>query len=70
MSYGWCVIVETDNFGGDYPDEKIVNLPAMPKDAAERIAEAINRQLCNHPSARRFWVVKPCGYKPQPGFEP
>lgn len=63
-------IVETDNFGGDYPDESFVNLPPMPKESAERIARAINDELCNHDYARRFWKVVEDGYKLQPGFEP
>jgi hypothetical protein len=35
-------IIETDNFGGDYPDEKFVNLPAATKEEAERLADLIN----------------------------
>lgn len=64
-------IVETDNFGGDYPDEKFLNLPAMHKQFAERIAAEINQAFCGvistHP---RYWKVVPTDYQLQPGFEP
>ena len=63
-------IVETDNFGGDYPDEREVNLPWMTKEQAERIAATINDVHCSYPGARRYWKVVPFEYKLQPGFEP
>lgn len=62
-------IVETDNFGGDYPDEKFVNLPRMDEDRAKAITEAINKAVSG-PDARRYWKVVPDDYKLQPGFEP
>lgn len=62
-------IVETDNFGGDYPDEKFVNLPLMSQEQAEFVADAINR-VCSGSQARRHWLVKPADYQLQPGFEP
>ncbi len=62
-------IVETDNFGGDYPDEKFVNLPGLRKSEADSIAKAINDTLCND-CYDRYWMVKENGYKLQPGFEP
>lgn len=63
-------IVETDNFGGDYPEEKAVSLPRMTREEADKIAETINNVLCSHPGDRRFWKVVPESYKLQPGFEP
>ena len=62
-------IVETDNFGGDYPDEKQLNLPPMNPSQASEIADAINRAISGE-GARRYWVVKPMDYVLQPGFEP
>lgn len=59
-------IVETDNYGGDYPDEKFVNLPIMDEDTANYIAEVINNQLAND----RYWIVVNDDYELQPGFEP
>lgn len=61
-------IVETDNFNGDYPDEKFVNLPPMSKDHAQAVAKAINAGFGHsHP---RFWKVVDNDYQLQPGFEP
>lgn len=62
-------IVETDNFGGDYPDEKFVSLPPMTKEKAEAIAGAINQHLSgNH--CDRYWKVVDSDYTLSPGFEP
>lgn len=63
-------IVQTDNFGGDYPDEKFVTgLPYLhTKEQAERIADAINSTISSNHS--RYWIVVEDDYKLQPGFEP
>ena len=61
-------IVETDNFGGDYPDEKFLNLFYMGKEAAQKVADAINEAA--RPNASRFWKVVLNDYQLQPGFEP
>lgn len=66
----WYRIIETDNFGGDYPDEKFVTLPLLTEAHAHTIANAINNCLCDHPCASRFWQVVKDGYQLQPGFEP
>lgn len=63
-------IVETDNFRGDYPDEKFVGLPLLSEVEAEFIAKAINEALCNHDGSDRYWKVVEDGYGLQPGFEP
>ena len=62
-------IIETDNFGGDYPDEKFLNIPSTNKENAEAIAEAINN-ICSGPSSSRYWRVVERGYELSPGFEP
>ena len=63
-------IVETDNYGGDYPDEKFVNLPFMSLEKAKELAAVINR-LCNPDGlGNRYWKVAPEDYELQPGFEP
>ena len=68
MSWFW--IVETDNFGGDYPNEKFVNLPCFgSKEAAEGVAKAIN-DACSGESCPRYWKVVEDGYKLGLGFEP
>jgi len=63
-------IIETDNHGGDYPDEKFVTLPWLSQESAERIAEAINKELCWQNACRRYWKVVPDDYKPEAGFQP
>jgi hypothetical protein len=61
-------IIETDNFGGDYPDEKFLNLPPLREEHARKIADAINGAFpeCH----RRYWRVVADDYKLLPGFEP
>jgi hypothetical protein len=62
-------IVETDNFNGDYPDEKFLNIPTIQDvEQAQAIADAINHAL--PPTFSRCWKVVQDDYKLQPGFEP
>jgi len=61
-------IIETDNFGGDYPDEKFLNLPLLREEDACKVADAINGAF--PPCYRRYWRVVPDDYKLQPGFTP
>ena len=61
-------IVETDNFGGDYPDEKFLNLPRMKKEHAEKVAKAINESFGE--MSRRYWKVVENDYVLRPGFTP
>lgn len=61
-------IVETDNFGGDYPNEKFLNLPPLTREHAKEICKAINDGFPLNES--RYWKVVPDDYKLQPGFEP
>jgi len=63
-------IVETDNFGGDYPDEKFLNLPFMTLPEAEKVAAVINEIYCVHDESPRFWKVVENDYKLALGFEP
>lgn len=64
-------IVETDNFGRDYPDESFVNLPTMRKEQAEQLADLIN-EICSGETGyhQRYWKVVDDSYELQPGFEP
>jgi hypothetical protein len=62
-------IIETDNFGRDYPDEKFLNLPPMQELVAEEIATVINKHLGGD-TAPRFWRVVPNDYTLVGGFEP
>ena len=63
-------IVETDNYGGDYPDESFVeNLPVLyEREQAQTIANAINSVV--PVSHSRYWKVVEMPYTLQPGFEP
>lgn len=65
-------IVETDNHGSDYPNEKFVTpLPVLSKEVCEMICWIIN-QATNHRDldADRFSKVVDENYTLQPGFEP
>lgn len=60
-------IVETDNYGGDYPDEKFLLFP-MDEEHAKTIADAINEAV--GPNHKRYWKVVENDYTLLPGFEP
>lgn len=60
-------IVDTDNFGGDYPNEKFVGGPFESKNEAQQKADELNVGG-NH--AQRYYMVVEEPYKLQPGFEP
>ena len=62
-------IIETDNYGGDYPNESFLRLPPTTRENAQRIADAINAAFCPE-HGRRYWRVVPEDYVLQPGFEP
>lgn len=61
-------IIETDNYGGDYPNESFVNLPPMTREHAKAVAAAINAGFPVMTS--RYWRVVEDNYELQPGFEP
>lgn len=63
-------IVETDNHGGDYPDEKFCLGIIPTEERAQRLADAINAEFCGNDYAPRFWKVVDGEYKLAPGFEP
>ncbi len=60
-------IVDTDNFGRDYPDESFLLWP-LPGKQAQQIADALNEAA--GPYASRFYKVVENDYTLQPGFEP
>jgi hypothetical protein len=63
-------VVNTDNFGGDYPDEKFVeNLPVLTHAQASLVAAAINSAQGDLLAPRYFKAVAD-DYKLKPGFEP
>lgn len=62
-------LIHTDNYGGDYPDERFVTeLPALSQKGMQEVADAINGNLGT--LAPRYYVVVPDDYVLRPGFEP
>lgn len=61
-------VVETDNFGGDYPNESFHGPCCRTKTAATGIAEACNSASNEH--SIRYYKVVELPYALQPGFEP
>lgn len=61
-------IVNTDNFGGDYPNETFLGLPNLPKDDCDAICEILNRNAGE--DCPRYWKTVEENYILQPGFEP
>lgn len=61
-------IIETDNFGGDYPDETFVLLPLMERSHAHAVAQAINAGFSEQ--YPRYWREVTEDYVLQGGFEP
>ncbi len=60
-------IVDTDNFGGDYPDEHF-HLFSMSEEAASEICAILNEET--GPESTRYYKVVENNYKLQPGFTP
>lgn len=62
-------IVNTDNYGSDYPDEKFIEgLPPISETALKEICKILNRECGQYSS--RYYKVEPDDYELQPGFEP
>jgi len=61
-------IVETSNYGRDYPDESFVCQGFQNKGTAELVCEFLNGQTSIY--AERWNIVVEAGYELQPGFEP
>jgi hypothetical protein len=68
LGYKIMRIIETDNFDGDYPNEKFLALPSLSEDHAQVVVNAINSGFPeNHD---RYYRVVPNDYELVPGFEP
>jgi hypothetical protein len=66
-------VVDTDNFGGDYPDEKFVVQCWLREETAVEITRLLNAENSingDGDAASRYYKVVARGYKLQPGFEP
>ena len=66
---GWRII-DTDNFGGDYPNERWVAIGIVDEGVANIIADALNRATGADLGGARFYKVVAADYVLQPGFEP
>lgn len=60
-------IVDTDNYAGDYPNEKFIG-PRMSRQACEAVAYIINKEA--GPDHPRYFKVVEDDYVLAPGFEP
>lgn len=61
-------IVNTDNFGGDYPNEKFVEREFSSRHVAQLTADSLNERAGEH--SPRYYKVVETPYELQPGFEP
>lgn len=60
-------VVNTDNHGSDYPDEKFVS-EILSIEEAQKLADHLNEDVTNWSS--RWHKIVPDDYRLQPGFEP
>ncbi len=60
-------VVNTDNFGGDYPNEYFVS-PVLTEDAAFALADYLNKDGNDY--SPRYYMVVTDDYVLAPGFEP
>lgn len=63
-------VVNTDNFGGDYPDERFIGETFVNHGEAVREADRLNGSDYNSPRSPRYHKVVEEGYILQPGFTP
>jgi len=62
-------IIDTDNFGDDYPDEKLIADNIQSWAHADAMCQALNAKFSGK-RARRCYEIKPASYVLLPGFEP
>lgn len=62
-------IIDTDNFSGDYPNEKVVAEGITYELYAKVMCDAMNERFSGN-GAPRYYKVVPDDYKLAPGFEP
>lgn len=61
-------IVDTDNFGRDYPNERFVDEPFVLRSQAQTCADVLNDDQGE--DGPRYFKVVQMPYTLQPGFEP
>jgi len=63
-------IIDTDNHGSDYPDERVIAADIKYEEFAKVMCEALNKKYCFDDWCSRYYKVVPDDYVLQPGFEP
>ena len=63
-------VVNTDNFGGDYPDEKFIGPEYDSKEEAQKAADELNGPYEHAILNARYNKVVTLPYTLAPGFEP
>ena len=75
--FEFFIVVDTDNFGGDHPNEKYLSITdsegntrprLFRKEEAEKVAEVINS--LSSKNAPRWYKVEPASYQLKLGFKP
>ena len=75
--FEFFIVVDTDNFGGDYPNEKYLSITdsegntrprLFRREEAEKVVEAINSLAPKN--APRWYKVEPASYQLKSEFEP
>ena len=61
-------IIDTDNYGGDYPDEQDIAVGIKRRDHAVVMCVALNNWAGE--GSIRFYKIVDDDYENQPGFEP
>ena len=61
-------VIETDNFGGDYPNEQFVVTKSISPELAEAVASELNRK--DGPASPRYHRAVADDYELVPGFTP
>lgn len=61
-------IIDTDNFGGDYPAETVIAAELKSQYFADLICKLLNED--GGLNSSRYYKVVPDDYKLLPGFEP
>lgn len=62
-------IVDTDNYGGDYPNEQVIADNITNERFGRVMVEALNERFSGE-NANRYYKLVPDDYQLQPGFEP
>jgi hypothetical protein len=62
-------VIDTDNFGGDYPGEKFVS-GVLSEEEAQKLKDKLNKEFCKGNHSPRWHQVVADDYELVPGFRP